>query len=159
MYCEKCGTKLEKKFLKLEGMVPYCNTCKDYRFPKFNSAVSMIILNPDETKTLYVKQYGTGKFRLVAGYLEYGESLEHAVYREMSEEIGRIPTSIKFNASKYFEPSGTLMNNFICKLTTEELNTNDEIDEYEWVSIDEMEEKIRPARLAHQFVKIYLANK
>ena len=62
-YCEKCGNKLELKFLELEGMIPFCNKCNDYRFPYFNTAVSMIIVNPDETKMLYVKQYGTGKGR------------------------------------------------------------------------------------------------
>ena len=155
-YCEFCGTLLEKKFLLNEGMIPFCQCCGDYRFPYFNTAVSMIILNPDKNKLLYVKQYGTGKNRLVAGYVNKGEELEHAVYREMGEEIGRFPKNIKFNKSQYFEKSNSLIANFICELTTEELNCNEEIDEYEWVDIDEAFNKIREAKLAKIFVEKYL---
>ncbi len=157
-FCEVCGNKLEPKFLELEGMIPFCPKCNDYRFPKFNCAVSMIILNPDETKMLYVKQYHTGKNRLVAGYVNIGETLEHAVYREMGEEIGRFPSSIRFNKSSYWNNSNSLLANFICKLTTEELCTNSEIDEYEWVLIDEAREKIKEAKLAKIFVDSYLTS-
>lgn len=157
-YCEICGNKLELRFLELEGMIPFCNKCNDYRFPYFNTAVSMIILNPDETKMLFVKQYGTGRNRLVAGYVNKGEALEHAVYREMGEEIGRFPTMIKFNQSSYFKKSNSLLVNFITKLTTEELLTNAEIDSYEWVSLDEAKDKIKEASLSSQFVNNYFNN-
>ena len=83
MFCSKCGTPLEKKFLEMEGMINFCPSCNEYVFDRMNVAVSMIILNPDETKVLYTKQYGRDKFILVAGYTNVGESLEHTVYREM----------------------------------------------------------------------------
>ena len=159
MYCIKCGTSLVKKFLKSEGMINYCTTCNEYVFDKQNVAVSMIILNHEETKMLYIKQYGTGKFRLVAGYTNPGESLEHTVYREMGEEIGRYPSHLEFNMSKFYEPSKTLIANFICKLTSEEIFPNEEIDEYEWINLDDALEKIKEARLAKVFVKEYFDKK
>lgn len=156
MYCIKCGNKLTKKFLEMEGMINYCPICNEYVFDKMNVAVSMIILNPDETKVLYIKQYGTGKFRLVAGYTNVTESLEHTVYREMGEEIGRYPSKIEYNMSKYFEPSNTLIANYICKLTSEAIFPNQEIDEYEWIPISLAEEMIQQAKLARVFVKEFL---
>lgn len=159
MFCINCGQKLEKKFLLNEGMINYCTSCNEYVFDKTNVAVSMIILNPEETKMLYIKQYGTGKFRLVAGYTNKGESLEHTVYREMGEEIGRYPSNIEFNMSKYFEPSNTLIANFICKLTSMDIFPNEEIDEYEWIDLSEAEEKIVHAKLARVFVKEYFDKK
>lgn len=156
MYCSNCGNKLEKKFLINEGMINFCSKCNDYVFDKTNVAVSMIILNPEETKVLYIKQYGTNKFRLVAGYTNKGESLEHTVYREMGEEIGRYPSSIKFNMSKYYEPSNTLIANYICKLTSEEVFPNEEIDYYEWIDIKDALNEIRQAKLAKVFVENYL---
>ncbi|MBO5542525.1 MAG: NUDIX domain-containing protein, partial [Acholeplasmatales bacterium] len=128
MYCSKCGNVLEKKFLEHEGMINFCKCCNEYVFDRTNVAVSMIILNPDETKMLFIKQYGKDKFILVAGYTNPGESLEHTVYREMGEEIGRYPKSIEFNMSKYFAPSNTLISNFICKLTSMDIFPNEEID-------------------------------
>jgi len=153
MYCSKCGNVLEKKFLEHEGMINFCKCCNEYVFDRTNVAVSMIILNPDETKMLFIKQYGKDKFILVAGYTNPGESLEHTVYREMGEEIGRYPESIVFNMSKYFAPSNTLISNFICKLTSMDIFPNEEIDYYEWIPLEEANEKIAQARLAREFVK------
>ena len=159
MYCTRCGSLLTKKFLKMEGMIHFCPFCNEYVFEKTNVAVSMIILNPEETKMLYIKQYGTGKFRLVAGYTNKGESLEHTVYREMGEEIGRYPASIEFNMSKYFEPSNTLIANYICKLTSMEVFPNEEIDEYEWIDLEDAQAKINHAKLAKIFVNEYFNKK
>ena len=68
-YCYECGTKLEIKELEHEGLIPFCPKCKEFRFPIFSSAVNVVILNKEQTKTLFVKQYGIDNYRLVAGYI------------------------------------------------------------------------------------------
>ena len=89
-YCFECGSKLvEKECINCgisEGMVPYCPVCGEFRFPFFNSAVSMVIFNKDLTKTLLIRQYGNDKNILVAGYVNKGENLETALVRELKEE-------------------------------------------------------------------------
>jgi NAD+ diphosphatase len=77
--CPECGTKLIEKELEHEGLVPYCETCKEYRFPMFNTAVSMICKYQDNV--LLIKQYNKPFYILVAGYLNLGEGLEDAVKR------------------------------------------------------------------------------
>lgn len=49
-YCYECGAQLTEKYLEREGMVPYCPQCKQFRFPIFNTAVSMEVLSPTESK-------------------------------------------------------------------------------------------------------------
>ena len=80
-YCEKCGTFLIEKELEHEGIVPFCPSCGEYRFPMYNVAVSMIVLNEENGKLLLIRQYGKDYFRLVAGYVNRTEALEHAVLR------------------------------------------------------------------------------
>ena len=46
-YCEKCGTLLIEKELEHEGIVPFCPSCGEYRFPMYNVAVSMIVVNEE----------------------------------------------------------------------------------------------------------------
>jgi len=87
-YCTECGTKLESRPLEHEGIVPFCPQCGEYRFPMYNVAVSMIVVNEENGKLLLVKQYGKDFFRLVAGYVNLGESLEAAVVRELKETYG-----------------------------------------------------------------------
>ena len=85
-HCRECGTELIEKELEHEGMVPFCPRCGEYRFPQYNVAVSMIVVNEENRKTLLVKQYGRDFFRLVAGYVNRTETLEHAAARELKEE-------------------------------------------------------------------------
>ena len=64
---------------------------------------------------------------------------------------------IKFNRTKYFAPSNTLMNNFTAFVKDDsELNPNFEIDHYEWFTFDEARENIRPNSLAAEFLNAYL---
>ena len=44
-HCHECGTALVEKELEGEGIVPYCPKCGQYRFPMYNVAVSMIVIN------------------------------------------------------------------------------------------------------------------
>ena len=73
-YCSECGTKLIEKECEIDGLVPYCPTCKQFRFLMFNSAISTIIFNPTKDKILLIKQYGKDFNVLVAGYIIKGEN-------------------------------------------------------------------------------------
>ena len=53
-YCSTCGHPLIVKELEHEGMIPFCEHCKEYRFPIFNTAVSMVVLNPQKDKILLI---------------------------------------------------------------------------------------------------------
>ena len=55
-YCYECGTLLELRELDDEGLIPYCKSCEQYRFPIFSTAVSMIVENPTKDKILLIQQ-------------------------------------------------------------------------------------------------------
>ena len=110
-HCYECGTALTERELEGEGIVPYCPQCQQYRFPMYNVAVSMVVINEQTGQILLIRQYGKPQFILVAGYVNRGEQLEHAVCREVKEETGMTVTHVKFNRTKFFEPSNTLMCN------------------------------------------------
>ena len=156
-YCHECGTALIDKELEHEGIVPYCPNCQDYRFPMYNVAVSMIIINEENQKILLVKQYGKDYFRLVAGYVNRTETLEHAAVRELKEETGMTAERIEFNRTRFFEPSNTLMCNFTVFVKDDhELNPNYEIDSCEWFSFDDARRNIDPKILAGIFLNAFL---
>ncbi len=157
-YCYHCGCRLEEKYLKDEGMVPYCPCCKEYRFPIFSTAVSMVILNEDRTKTLLVKQYGKSFNRLVAGYINKGEAAEEALKREMLEEVGLVPIEYHFQKTKYFSKSNTLLINFYVIVSSMEVTPNYEIDSYAWYDVDKGIEALEGASLAKEFYTYYIEN-
>ena len=156
-YCRECGTKLEPRELEHEGIVPYCPSCGQYRFPQYNVAVSMIIVNEGKDEILLIQQYGRPSYVLVAGYVSRGEALEDAVIREVKEETGMTVSHMKFNRTQFFEKSDTLM----CKFTAfvknaGELAPNYEIDSYAWFTREEARSNIRPDSLAEYFLVSYL---
>jgi len=158
-YCEECGTKLTDKELENEGMVPYCPHCKQFRFPKYNVAVSMIVIDMATDKILLIQQYGRPFYILVAGYVNRGEEMEHAAVRELKEETGMTAAAVHFNRTHFFEPSNTLMCNFTVYVkNSSEMHTNSEIDSYDWFTETDARKNIKPGSLAGQFLEEYLDN-
>jgi NAD+ diphosphatase len=155
-FCSACGTKLTEKYLEGEGMVPYCETCRDFRFPVFNTAVSMIVRD-EEDRILLIKQYGRDSYILVAGYINRGEDAEDAVAREISEEVDLPVKSISFNHSHYFEKSNTLMLNFTVRVGSSDVHANREVDAYQWFTAKEAQRHIRRPSLAAEFLDGYLS--
>ena len=156
-HCFDCGAELIEKELEGEGIVPYCPQCQQFRFPMYNVAVSMIVIDQQTGEILLIKQYGRPSFILVAGYVNRGEQVEHAVCREIKEEPGMTVSHIKFNRTCFFEPSNTLMCNFTAYVKdSSELSPNSEIDSYQWFSPEDARLNIRPNSLASQFLNAYL---
>ena len=156
-YCYECGTRLVMKALDGEGEVSWCESCSKFRFPIYNTAVSMVVLSPKHDKIVLIKQYGRDKYILVAGYVNRGEAAEDAVKREVMEELGVEVEDVRFNKSEFFEPSNTLMLNFSCVAKTEELNIAEkEVDSARWFSIEEVEREIFQGSLAHRFLSAFL---
>lgn len=50
-----CPDLDDKKELKGEGIVPFCPVCSEYRFPMYNVAVSMIVINLQSEKILLIQ--------------------------------------------------------------------------------------------------------
>ena len=157
MYCIECGTKLIDRFLEHEGMIPYCETCGEYRFPPFSTACSMIVLNPERDKILLIKQYGRDRNILVAGYITKCENAEEAAAREVKEEIGLTLSELHYNKSGYFERSNTLMLNFWCVAESSDLSAiNYEVDSAAWYSFEEAKKSVTHGSLAEKFLLHFL---
>ena len=123
----------------------------------YNVAVSMIVVNRQTNQILLIQQYGKPSYVLVAGYVNRTESLENAVAREIKEETGMTVSEIRFNRTRFFERSNTLMCNFTAFVENDaELQTNEEIDSFAWFSFDDARKNIRPNSLAAYFLNTYL---
>ena len=98
-----------------------------------------------------------GKWIGVGGHLEEGESPEDCLVREVREETGLEVEHLRFNRTKFFEPSNTLMCNFTAFVrTAKALHINHEVDRCKWFTPQEARENIRPNSLAAEFLNAYL---
>ena len=152
-YCMRCGAKLGARQHPTDGLVPYCECCGGYRFPVFSAAVGIVVLNPEETRVILIRQYGNAKDVLVAGYVDKGETAEHAVRRELMEELGLEAETLRYLGSHYYEPSETLMLNFAVTVTELEAHPNFEVDSWRWYTLDEARSVVRPEGLAARLLR------
>ena len=152
-YCMQCGAKLHGKYHPEEGReIPWCDACESYRWPVFNTACSMIVMNEAKDRVILIQQYGRPYHVLVAGYVNQGEDAEHAARREVKEEMGLTVKEVHFNHSHYYTPTNTLMLNFTVTVSETEAHPNYEVDAWRWFTIEEAKENIKPGSLARDFL-------
>ena len=138
-YCSECGTKLIEKECEIDGLVPYCPTCKQFRFLMFNSAISTIILNPTKDKIMLK-----------------GQNAKETLIREIKEEVNLNVIDYTYNDNEYYQPSNTLMHNYAVVVDSEDFKLTNEVDEAHWYSIEESRKEIKQGSLAHSFLERYL---
>lgn len=151
-YCVECGNELIEKECGIDGIVPYCPVCKDFRFPTFNSAVSSVIFNPTKDKILLIQQYGRTSNILVAGYINKGENANEALLREVQEEVNLQVKKFEYNDNVYFDKSNTLIHNFISTVSSEDFVLTDEVDKATWFPIEEAIHAVKEKSLAKNFL-------
>ena len=155
-YCMQCGGRLRLKYHETEEKeIPWCESCSAFRYPVYNTAVSMVVLSRDRSRVILIQQYGRPFYVLVAGYVNQGEDAEAAVAREVREELGLTVESLHFNHSHYFAPTNTLMLNFTVTVAEEDPHPNWEVDSWRWFSEEEARRNIKPNSLAAAFLNGY----
>lgn len=155
-YCFRCGDELKEKLHKVDGMVPFCDSCNEFRYPMFNVAVSVNIFNLKRDKVLLIQPFGRKRNILVAGYVNKGESGEEALRREMMEEVSLKAKGIDYNRSEYFKESNTLIFNYGCYVENENFKVDGvEVGAGNWFTIDEARKNIVSGSLAERFMLDY----
>ena len=153
MFCRECGEKLTLRFMENEGLVPFCTKCNCFKFPFFSVAVLMTVVNRGENKILLAKHQGDDVFKLFAGYVKKGESVEKAIPRELKEETNLSAVKWRYFGSRYHEKKDVLMLNFLVTADdSAEIVCGEEIAEARWCTPDEAKELIIPNSMAEYFL-------
>lgn len=85
-HCPRCGTATAPS---LAGWMRLCPSCQNQVFPRTDPAVIVLVLDDDDRLLLGSNVlWPEGRYSLLAGFVEAGESLEQAVVREIAEESG-----------------------------------------------------------------------
>lgn len=119
-FCSRCGHPAIVASFGERAMV--CTQCSLRQYPRVQPCVITAITRPNpvsgETQILlahhhrYGRQTAPLQYGLIAGFVEVGESLEHAVVREVSEEVNISLTDIQYVSSQPWPYPSNLMIGF-----------------------------------------------
>jgi NAD+ diphosphatase len=135
--CPLCGAAT---VVALAGHIRRCVDDASEHYPRTDPAVIMLVTDADD-RCLLGRQpsWPAGRMSTLAGYVEAGETLEHAVVREVFEEVGITVGDARYVASQPWPFPSSLMLAFTAKATTTELTIDgDEIAEARWFSRQEL---------------------
>lgn len=121
-YCGCCGEKMEHS--KTERAM-ICPECGNIVYPRINPAVIVGVKNGDQ---LLLTRYRNGYSHnaLVAGFTEFGETLEETVAREVKEETGLSVKNIRYYKSQPWGIALDLLAGFYCEVDGDDTIKMDE---------------------------------
>ncbi len=113
-----------------------CPVCRLRQYPRVQPCVITAITRPNpqtgEMQILLAHHHRYGQpstqllYGLIAGFVEVGESLEHAVVREVAEEVGIRLTDIRYVSSQPWPFPSNLMLGFRASYASGEIVIQEE---------------------------------
>ncbi|MBE1587496.1 NAD(+) diphosphatase [Nonomuraea angiospora] len=145
-YCPRCGTRTE---VRGGGHIRVCPQDGSQHFPRVDPAVIMLVRDEDD-RCLLARgpQWPEGRLSILAGFVEPGESLEHAVAREVAEEVGVTVVRPRYLGSQPWPFPRSLMLGFFADAISTELTPDaEEIAEAHWFSREELARALESGEL------------
>ncbi len=111
-YCGACGEPMARDSAE-RCMV--CPRCSNRVYPRINPAVITCITRNNGEEVLLARRATppNGFYSVIAGFVEVGESLEHAMVREVREEVGLEITRLRYFGSQTWPFPNSLMIGFL----------------------------------------------
>ncbi|MGW0200383.1 NAD(+) diphosphatase [Nonomuraea sp. NPDC003201] len=145
-YCPRCGTRTD---VRAGGHIRVCPQDGSQHFPRVDPAVIMLVRDEDD-RCLLARgpQWPEGRLSILAGFVEPGESLEHAVAREVAEEVGVTVVRPRYLGSQPWPFPRSLMLGFFAEAISTELTPDaEEIAEARWFSREELARALESGEL------------
>lgn len=130
-FCGDCGSPMTQPVSTERAK--RCGQCRHVVYPRVSPCV--IVLIHDGPRMLLTRQasWPAGRYGLVAGFVEAGESLESCVRREVAEETGLLVDEITYQGSQPWPFPHQLMMGFVARHAGGEVVLRDgELEEARW---------------------------
>jgi NAD+ diphosphatase len=109
-FCGRCGAAT--KPMRTER-AKVCPSCRRIMYPRLSPAIIVLVRKDDSILMVRGIRAPPGRYSLIAGFVEPGETIEHAVHREVLEETGIAIKNVRYRASEPWPFPDSLMLGFV----------------------------------------------
>jgi NAD+ diphosphatase len=138
-----------------------CRECRHEHFPHIHPCVIVLVMRREEFLLVRKPVWPKGRYSLIAGFVDPGESLEECVHREVGEEAGVRVTNLRYVGSQNWPFPSQLMAGFIADYAGGDIAPDgDEIEDARWFCATMMPESLPTRRsIARWIIDRYALNK
>ncbi|GHE57921.1 NUDIX hydrolase [Streptomyces longispororuber] len=132
-FCPRCAHATDVAF---GGHMRRCPSCRTEHFPRTDPAVIMLVTDTEDRCLLARNAaWQEGRWSVLAGFVDPGESLEQAVRREVLEEVGVRADSVRYAGSQAWPFPASLMLGFFASAANPAIAVDgEEIAQARWFS-------------------------
>lgn len=137
-YCGQCGSLTENQPHERAKLCPRCGLTS---YPRLSPAIIIAVTRhmPEGDRLLLARnhRFPSGRYSVIAGYVEPGETLEECAQREVCEEVGIDIRDIRYFGSQPWPFPNSLMIGFTAEYEGGEISLEgSEIAEAGWFAAD-----------------------
>jgi NAD+ diphosphatase len=130
--CSRCGGELQQI---PAGWGKKCRTCAHEHYPHIHPCVIVLVKRGEEFLLARKPGWPQGRYSLVAGFLDIGESLEECVHREVLEETGLRVANLRYVGSQNWPFPSQVMAGFLADYAGGEIHVDTtELEDARWFS-------------------------
>jgi NAD+ diphosphatase len=155
-YCGGCAVPTE---LVPGERARRCPRCGATFYPRISPAIIVLVEKDQQILLARNANFPAGRFSLVAGFVEPGESLEQAAVREVREEVGIEITDLRYDGSQPWPFGRSLMIGFHARYAGGDIRVDGvEIAEADWFALDQLPDLPSPISIARKMIDRFVAN-
>jgi NAD+ diphosphatase len=156
-FCGRCG---HETVPVLAERAKRCPVCGLVTYPRISPAIIVLIARGEEILLARSSRFPAGMHSLIAGFVDPGETLEHAVRREVGEEVGITVKNVRYFASEPWPFPDSLMIAFVADYATGEIAIdNNEIVAAGWFGRDNLPELPKKLSISRALIDRWVEHK
>lgn len=155
--------------MKNGGWKRRCWACKNETFPRVDPVVIMAVTFEGQLLLAHEDRFPDTMYSTIAGFIEPGDDVFHAVRRETMEEVGIEIGEVEFQGSQPWPFAHSLMIGCMARAKSDKIAINpNEVSDARWFSRDDVTSMVNHTHaeglwvpgqhsMAHMLIQHYLA--
>lgn len=158
-HCGLCGGQMFKKDSQFERAM-VCSNCHNTTWPRTSPAIIVAVTKGDKLLLAHNRNFPQGRYSVLAGFVEYGETFEDCVKREVYEEVGIKIKNIEYFGSQPWPFPNSMMIGFTAEYLGGDIEVDgEEILHADWFSKDQVRDlHNKSISIGSQLIEWFLNN-